>query len=142
MIKNTEIIVLYLIVGTILIITTIKHKEYLNKKKYKILILLLLGSFIGYILSYLILYLPNINKTNSKNNSKKLVLYWNKYKIHIHHWILFLAIILMTLFEKRMIKKKYFYFSFFYFFIGLCIGAIIEDFLYKDFFKIIVKNKN
>lgn len=86
------------------------------KDFYEKIILILLGFSISKILQ-------------GSGSKKKLILQWNKYCYHIHHWITFSILILITynLFLPSYIKKILIY---------LFIGVILENFTFKGIFKI------
>ena len=100
------------------------------------MILYIIGLIISIIYSYLIL--PKINgkepsiKITIPNLMYKsmIIIPYNKRKaIHIHHWIIFLCIILISFFYKN---SKII--------IGFSFGLLIQGLSYKDRFKIIRNN--
>jgi uncharacterized membrane protein len=88
----------------------------------------------SFILSYLITikinYLPKKNKI--KNHKQKLILYWNNYTIHIHHWLSFLIIILILLIGKYSNN------FIFIFLIASSLGIMMEGFLFDNWHKFII----
>jgi hypothetical protein len=72
----------------------------------------------------------NISKILQKHASKsKLILQWNEFCYHIHHWITFSILILIT---YNLVLPSYTKKILIYFFIGI----ILENFTFHGIFKI------
>ena len=92
----------------------------------KILILLAITIVIGFLIMYFTNYLPN---KNSKT-LQELILIIDKDCYHIHHYMTSIILIVFLLVGK--FSNNYVLFAI----IGLLIGGSLENFLYKDMFKI------
>ena len=93
-----------------------------NFNKYKNYIINIIAILFGFILAYVL---------NYKSTKKQaLMLIWNDKCFHIHHWISYSMLLLVILFAKYFPIKIDIYIIFF------LIGLILEDFLYRDIFKI------
>lgn len=97
-------------------------------------ILLLIGFVYGFIVSYIIHYLPweeENNKqieTKDKKYIKKLILIWDLKQYHIHHWVTF-SLICVFLLIGRFASNQLLYLL-----LGLSLGTILEDFLFDTIF--------
>ena len=97
-------------------------------------ILLLIGFVYGFIVSYIIHYLPweeENNKqieTKDKKYIKKLILIWDLKQYHIHHWVTF-SLICVFLLIGRFASNQVFNLL-----LGMSIGTILEDFLFDTIF--------
>ena len=92
--------------------------------------LLFISIILGFILLYLINYLPE--KKDKKNTYiLELYLFINGQCYHIHHWIT-LSIILILIFLINRIDNI----IILNIIVGFILGAILEDFLFKDEFKL------
>ena len=97
-------------------------------------LLLLIGFVYGFILSYIIHYLPweeenhKQIETKDKKYSKKLILIWNLKQYHIHHWVTF-SLICVFLLIGRFASNQLLYLL-----LGLSLGSILEDFLFDTIF--------
>jgi hypothetical protein len=98
--------------------------------------LIIIGLFISYIFSCLILpdkegIKPKINPTfyPIMNNGMIILPYNNKKAFHLHHWVLYLFICIISIFVKipRII-------------VGFSLGLFIQGLLYKDRFNFICDN--
>ena len=102
-------------------------------------ILLLIGFVYGFILSYVIHYLPweeenhKQIETKDKKYSKKLILTWDLKQYHIHHWVTF-SLICVFLLIGRFASNQVLYLL-----LGLSLGIILEDFLFDTIFDFNVK---
>ncbi|MFA5953564.1 MAG: hypothetical protein WC812_03150 [Candidatus Pacearchaeota archaeon] len=86
---------------------------------------------IGFVLGFIFAYLLSGKKSGEKGILGSLKFNFKNYKIHIHHWIISLAILII------LIAFKYYN----YFIYGILIGIFVQGLTYKDFYKIIYKNK-
>ena len=97
-------------------------------------ILLLIGFVYGFIVSYIIHYLPweeenhKQIETKDKKYSKKLILIWDLKQYHIHHWVTF-SLICVFLLIGRFASNQLLYLL-----LGLSLGTILEDFLFDTIF--------
>jgi len=89
--------------------------------------LFIVSIIIGYLIVLLVNYLPQQNDINN-NFIQKLELTWNSTKFHIHHWITFSTVITF------MIIGRYAKPIIFNILVGLFIGAILEGFLFDDWY--------
>ena len=102
-------------------------------------ILLLIGFVYGFIVSYIIHYLPweeenhKQIETKDKKYSKKLILTWDLKQYHIHHWVTF-SLICVFLLIGRFASNQLLYLL-----LGLSLGTILEDFLFDTIFDFNVK---
>ena len=99
-----------------------------------IILVFIISTLVGYILSYYIHYLPHKNDVDKKY-TKKLILTWDSKEYHLHHWITFSLVILILL------LGKYSNDILIVIYIGLCVGTVFEDFLFDNIFKIMMKTK-
>lgn len=78
----------------------------------------------GFIIAYIF---------SGKKEGKKprLILERNKYNYHIHHWIIFSAILIILLIVKYYNDIIY----------GIIIGIIVQGLTYRDFYKIRTKSR-
>jgi hypothetical protein len=98
----------------------------------------LIGTFIftlllGFFTMYYTNYLPNQKNKDKKKKNKtiqELLLIINKNCFHIHHYLT--AILLITFLLLGKFSNNYIFVAI----IGLLIGGSLEDFLFKDAFKI------
>lgn len=93
------------------------------------ILIISISTLIGYRICYLINYKPQQNDS-LKNTKQHLILTWNSQDYHIHHWITFSFIIVLS------IIGRYCSFYFFLAIIGLSLGCILEGFLFDDWHRI------
>ena len=86
------------------------------------IIILLLSIIVGIIITYFVNY--------KSKKVQKLILYWDKNKYHIHHWITYSVLIFFLL------LGSFLPFSVLLVLIGLGIGCNIVSCFYKDWCKI------
>ena len=96
------------------------------------------GTVVGFLIAYLIHYLPwkaekHIEHSKRKN-TKKLILTWNSVEYHIHHWVTFsfmTVLLLVGYYGGALLVFGC---------VGLAVGAVAEDFLFKGIFRFNVIN--
>lgn len=71
-----------------------------------------------------------VNFDKKKNFNEKLILYWGNTCIHVHHWIFF------GLFAGLLYFGRYANDTLFNVAIMLILGAIAEDFLWRNVFNL------
>jgi hypothetical protein len=92
-----------------------------NKMNY-----VLLGIIIGFFFMFVINYIP-------KKTNQKLILHFNQFCFHIHHWIIGILLLVLAFLVKYSNETV------FNIIIGLLAGFVLEGFLFKDMFNILVK---
>ena len=85
-------------------------------------IYLIIGIFLGYLVASFL----SGKKAGQKGIFKSLIIKTKQYKLHLHHWIISLIILIILLIFK-------YYNNFIY---GILIGIFIQGLTYKDFYKI------
>ena len=101
----------------------ILNQIYKNKRNIFILLITLIT---GFLFAYVINYLPR-----NRTYRQELDLFIGKKCYHIHHWItlgIILGVFLIGYYNKSIIL--------FYSVVGIMLGLIFEDFLFRDFLKI------
>jgi len=85
---------------------------------------------IFFMISFIIM--TKINYMKSNDYKQKLIFYCNKHYIHIHHYLIFIFLIMFMLYS-RFINKEMLYIT-----IVLFLGCIAESFLFgfESMFKI------
>lgn len=91
------------------------------------MIYLLLYIYLGFLITYLVNYLPQKINTHIE---QKLIFTWNNKEYHIHHWITFSIFIFIFLLGRYCSSILCIVL------IGMSIGCILEDFLFDDWFVI------
>lgn len=95
------------------------------------LILISLQIFLGIILGYLLGKALSGKNTGRSGTIKSIVLNVGNYKLHLHHWLLSLGILILNLLSNL---------SFPQFFLSFLGGLMIQGiFCYPDWHKILVK---
>ena len=92
--------------------------------------LLTVFTIVGFLITYRVNYLPQQIKNN--NSKQHLVLTWNSKRYHLHHWLTFTLIIFI------MFISRYSNFKLFIILVGLLLGAILEGFLFKDWYVFVI----
>lgn len=92
-------------------------------------IVLFLSITIGFFILYLINYIP-VTKNRRNSTALELYLFIDNTCYHIHHWLSLAVVLFIIYFINRNDNIKVFNIIF-----GLILGALLEDFLFKDDFK-------
>jgi hypothetical protein len=71
-----------------------------------------------------------INFTKASSYKEELILYWGQDCFHIHHWLFMSCFILLLLIGRHCPDFVL------YAFIAILLGAILEDFLYRNVLQI------
>ena len=109
--------------------------------RYKLIGTFIFTLVIGFLVMYYTNYLPNQKNKDEKDkknkkNIQELLLIINKDCFHIHHYLT--AILLITFLLLGKFSNNYILAAI----IGLLIGGSMEDFLFRDVFKIKNNCKN
>ena len=86
---------------------------------------MIFGTILGFIILVCLNYFPQ-----KKNYKEELDFFIGKHCFHIHHWISLSIIILF------MMAGRYASLTHYRFLIGILLGAIMEDFLFRNIFNI------
>ncbi len=82
----------------------------------------------GFAIGFLIAWIFSGKKEGEK---PRLILQTKKYNYHLHHWMIFLLILIILI--AMGYRNEFIY--------GLVIGIIIQGLTYKDFYEIRAKSK-
>lgn len=88
--------------------------------------IVIVSAIISFLSMILINYLP-------KNTNQKVIFHLWKNCYHIHHWIIGLFLLGLIFLVKNINEDQ------FKILVGLIIGFVLEGFLFKDMFNILVK---
>ena len=86
---------------------------------------IILSATFSFLFMVLINYLPSFKLPNFR---QELDLFIGKNCYHIHHWLSFLLIVLLIVLARNIKKNTY------HLIIGILIGCIFEDFLFRNVF--------
>ena len=86
---------------------------------------MLIGIILGFIILVFLNYFPS-----RKNYKEELDFFIGKHCFHINHWVS-LSIIILFVMVGRLASLKHYRFL-----IGILLGAILEDFMFRNIFNI------
>lgn len=97
------------------------------------LVLISLQIFLGIVLGYFLGKLLSGKKPGQSGKIKSIIFYFGRYKLHLHHWLVFLSILILTLLTSLFFPFPKFSLSFLG---GLMIQGIV---CYPDWHRILVR---